>query len=63
MTATEEQWPGGFTGECHPEVWNEEAKPPQPMEKKKGQLTQEQVDEYFREVSIQKLPNIFDFWS
>lgn len=45
----EKSWPG-YTGQCNPEVWNEEAKPAQPTQKKIGQLTQNQVDEYFREV-------------
>ncbi|XP_067938756.1 uncharacterized protein [Watersipora subatra] len=48
MSEEGKQWPG-YTGQCNPEVWNEKAKPPQPTEKKIGQLTEEQVDEYFRE--------------
>ena len=47
---SETPW-AGYTGQCNPEVWNENAKPPQPTEKKVGQLTDDQLDEYFREVS------------
>ena len=45
----EKTWPG-YTGQCNPEIWNEKAKPPQPTEKKIGQITEAQIDEYFREV-------------
>lgn len=49
-TGTEEKsWPG-FTGQCNPDVWNEKAKPKQPEQGKIGQLTEAQIDEYFREV-------------
>jgi len=44
--------PKGYTGKCNPEVWDERAKPPQPAVKKVGQITEEQVDTYFRDVSI-----------
>jgi len=44
--------PKGYTGKCNPEVWDERAKPPQPTVKKVGQITEEQVDTYFRDVSI-----------
>lgn len=49
--ADEQKWPG-YTGKCHPEVWNYLAKPRQPVEKKVGQLTEEQVNEYFEQVSL-----------
>ena len=42
----------GYTGQCNPEIWNEKAKPSQPTEKKIGQITEAQIDEYFREVCI-----------
>lgn len=47
----ENTWPG-YTGQCNPDVWNEKAKPPQPTEKKIGQISEGQIDEYFREVSF-----------
>ena len=50
-TLEEKSWPG-YTGQCNPEVWNEKAKPPQPKQSKIGQLTEAQIDEYFREVSF-----------
>jgi len=41
------QWPG-FTGKAYPEVFN--TVPPQPQQRKPGQLSEEQVKKFFDEV-------------
>ena len=52
MSVAENKWPGGYTGQCNPDIWNESAKPAQPAERKIGHLTEQQVNEYFTQVGI-----------
>jgi len=42
-----QQWPG-FTNEAHPEIFT--SIPPQPEQLKKGQLTEDQINKFFKEV-------------
>lgn len=49
MESTEFEYPG-MTSECYPECFNIEAMPPQPKEKKPGQLPEHLVKQFFEEV-------------
>ena len=40
----------GFTDEAHPEVFNVKAMLPQSSEKKSGQLSDDQIRQYFEQV-------------
>jgi len=42
------KWPPGFTGKAFPEVFN--IAPPQPKQLKPGQLSEQQVKQFFDEV-------------
>ena len=50
MAEKKKTWPG-YTKEAHPEVCDIRAMPPQPKVLKPGQLPEEQIRQYFEEVS------------
>ena len=45
----------GSTEEAHPELFGLQAMPEQPKEKKPGQLSKDDVEQFFREVRTQRL--------
>ncbi|KAK7103955.1 phytanoyl-CoA dioxygenase domain-containing protein 1 homolog [Littorina saxatilis] len=48
MSTSTKKWPGDSV-ETHPEVFDIKAKPPQPSEKKPGQLPEEMIRQFFEE--------------
>lgn len=55
-----ETYPGS-TDEAHPELFNMDAMPDQPKVNKPGQLSQEKIQQFFREVCIIIIFELYDF--
>jgi hypothetical protein len=51
MSTAEKRWPG-MQDETFPDVFNINAMPPQPTEKKPGQLPEKMIRQFFEEVGV-----------